>query len=80
MNYSTPGFLVLHYLPELAQTHVHPVGDAIQRSHPLSPLSPLALNLSHHQGLFPKSWLFASVGQRTGASSSASVLPVNIQG
>ena len=35
---STPGFPVLHHLPELAQTHVHWVGDAIQPSHPLSPL------------------------------------------
>ena len=38
--------------PELAQTHVHRVVDAIQPSHPLSSLSPLALNLSHHQDLF----------------------------
>ena len=35
---STPGFPVLHHLLELAQTHVHQVGDAIQPSHPLSPL------------------------------------------
>ena len=35
--YSTPGFPVLHYLPELAQTQVHAVGDAIQPSRPLSP-------------------------------------------
>ena len=33
MNCSTPGFPVLHYLPDLAQTHVHRVGDAIQPSH-----------------------------------------------
>ena len=26
---STPGFPVLHYLPEFAQTHIHGVGDAI---------------------------------------------------
>ena len=39
-------FPVLHYLPEFAQTHVHWVGDAIQPSHPLSPPSPSALNLS----------------------------------
>ena len=38
MDYSMPGFPVLHYLPEFAQTHVHWVGDAIQPSHPLSPL------------------------------------------
>ena len=41
MNCSTPGFPVHHQLPELAQTHVHWVGDAIQLSHPLS--SPLLL-------------------------------------
>ena len=35
MHYSTPGFPVLHYLPEFAQTYVHQVGDAIQPSHPL---------------------------------------------
>ena len=43
---------VLHYLLELAQTHVHRVGDAIQPSHPLSLPSLPALNLSHHQDLF----------------------------
>ena len=37
MDCSTPGFPVLHYLPEFVQTHVHWVGDAIQLSHPLSP-------------------------------------------
>ena len=39
-------------LPELAQTHVHWVGDAIQPPHLLSSPSPPALNLSQHQGLF----------------------------
>ena len=48
---STPGFPVLHYLPEFAQTHVHWVSDAIQSSHPLLP-SPFAFNLSQHHGLF----------------------------
>ena len=38
--------------PELAQTHVHQVSDAIQPSHLLLPPSPRALNLSQHQGLF----------------------------
>ena len=52
MECSTPGFPVLHHLPEFAQTHVHWVGDAIQLSHPLSSPSPPALNLSQHQGLF----------------------------
>ena len=52
MNCSMPGFPVLHYLPEFAQTHVHWICDAIQPSHPLSSPSPLALNLSQYQGLF----------------------------
>ena len=45
---------VLHHLPELPQTHVHPVRDAIQPSHPLSSPSPAAFNLSQHQGLFQR--------------------------
>ena len=49
---STPGFFVLHHLSEFAQTHVHWVDDAIQPSHPLSPPSFPALNLSQQQGLF----------------------------
>ena len=32
------GFPVHHLLPELAQTHFHRVGDAVQSSHPLSSL------------------------------------------
>ena len=52
MNCSLPGFLVFHCLPEFAQTHVHWVGDAIQPSYPLSPISSLAFNFSQHQGLF----------------------------
>ena len=49
---STPGLPVHHQLPELAQTHVHRVGDAIQPSRPLSSPSPPAFNLSQLQGLF----------------------------
>ena len=52
MDGSTPGLPVHHQLPELAQTYVHRVCDAIQPSHPLSSPSPPALNLSQHQGLF----------------------------
>ena len=52
MDCSTPGFPVHHQLLELAQTHVHRVGDAIQPSHPLSSPSSPAFNLSHHQGIF----------------------------
>ena len=49
---STPCLPVHHQLPELAQTHIHRVGDAIQPSYPLSSPSPPAFNLSQHQGLF----------------------------
>ena len=58
MDCSTPGFLVLHHLPESAQTHVHWIGDAIQPSHPLSPHSLPAFNLSQHQGL--SQWVSSS--------------------
>ena len=49
MNCSTPGLPVHHQLPEITQTHVHGVSDAIQPSHPLSSISPLAPNPSQHQ-------------------------------
>ena len=58
MECSTPGFPVHHQLLELAQSHVHRVGDAIQPSHPLLSPSPPALNLSQHQGLFK--WVSSS--------------------
>ena len=51
MDCSTPAFPVHHQLPELTQTHVHRVGDAIQPTHPLLSPSPSALNLLQHQGL-----------------------------
>ena len=65
---SMPGFPVLHSLPELAQTHVHWVSDAIHLSQPLSFPSPPAFSLSQHQGLFqgvssfnrrPEYWSFS---------------------
>ena len=52
MDCSTLGFPVFHCLQEFAQTQVCWVGDAIQPSHPLSPPSSPAFNLSQHQGLF----------------------------
>ena len=76
---STSGFPVHHQFPELAQTRVHQVGDAIQPSPPLSPTSPPTLNHSQHQGLssesplriwWTKHWSF----------SFSTVHQVNIQG
>ena len=78
MDCSLPGFPVQHQLPELIQTHVHWVGDAIQPSHPLLSPSPPAFNLSQHQGLFQ--WVSSSYrSQSIGASASASVLLMNVQ-
>ena len=79
MDCSKPGFLVIHYLLEFAQTHVHWNNDAIQPSHPLLSPSPPAFDFSQHQGSFLVSRLFTSGGQSIGASASASVLPVSIQ-
>ena len=65
---STPGFPVHHQLPELAQTHVHWVGDAIQPPHPLSSPSPPAFSLPQHRVFshesvlrirWPKDWSFS---------------------
>ena len=52
MNCSTLGLPIHHQLPEFTQTHVHPVSDAIQPSHPLLSPSPPAPNPSQHQSLF----------------------------
>ena len=52
MDCSTPGFPVLHHLPELVQTRAHWVSNAIQPTHPLSSPSPPAFNLPQHQDLF----------------------------
>ena len=52
MDCSMPGFPVHHQLPELAQTHMHQVSDAIQPSHPLLSPSLPTFNLSQHQVLF----------------------------
>ena len=79
MDCSTPGFPVLHCLPEFAQTHVHWVRDTTEPSHPLSPSSS-ALNPSQHQDLFQ--WVSSShqVAKILAFQLQASVLPVNIQG
>ena len=79
MDYSTPGFPVLHQLLELARAHVHWVGDAIQPSHPVILFSPCLQSFPASRS-FQMSQLFASGGQSLWASASASVLPLNIQG
>ena len=79
MDCSVPGSSVLHCLLECVQIHVHWVGDAVQPSHPLPPPSPFAFSLSQHHGLFQWVGLFASGGQSIGASTSVTILPMNIQ-
>ena len=58
MDWSMPGLLVHHQLPEFTQTYVHWVSDTIQPPHSLSSTSPPAFNLSQHQGLFK--WVSSS--------------------
>ena len=79
MNRSASGLPVHHKLPEFTQTHAPRVGDAIQPSHPLSSPSPPTPKSLPASGSFPMSQLFASGGQSTGVSASASVLPMNTQ-
>ena len=78
MDCSIPGFPVHHHLPELVQTYVHWVRDAIPPSHPVSPFSS-CLQSFPTSGSFLMNWLFASGGQSIAASASTSVLPMNIQ-
>ena len=59
MDCSKSDFPVHHQLPELTQTHVNWVDDAIQRSYPLLSPSPPTFNLSQHQGLFQ--WVSSSI-------------------
>ena len=68
MDCSTPGLPVHHQLPELAETHVHLIDDAIQPSYPLLSSSPPAFNLpsigvfSNESALHirqPKYWSFS---------------------
>ena len=79
MDCSTPGLPVHHQLPELAQTHVHWVGDAILTiSASVVPFSS-RLQSFPASGSFPMSQLFASGGQSIGVLASTSVLPMSIQ-
>ena len=78
MDCSTSGFSVLLYLPEFAQTHVHGVSDDPTISSSVVPFSSCPESFPA-SGSFPVSQLFTNGDQNTGASASASVLPMNIQ-
>ena len=78
MDSNMPGFPMHHQLLELTQAHVHWLGYAIKPSHPVFPFSS-CLQSFLISGSFPMSQFFPSGGQITGASTSASVFPVNIQ-
>ena len=65
---SKQGLPVHHQLPEFMQTHVHQLGDAIQPSHPLSPLLllppiPPSIRVFSNQSTlhmrWPKYWSFS---------------------
>ena len=73
---STPGFPVLHCLPEFAQIHVHWFNDGMSSS--VIPFSSCPQSFPA-SGAFPVNRLFAPGGQSTGASASASVVPLNIR-
>ena len=73
---SMPGLPVYHQLPELAQTRVHPVGDAIQPSHPVIPSPP---SIFPSIKVFSKESALRSGGQSIGVSASTSVFPMNTQ-
>ena len=79
LDYIALEFLVLHYLLEFAQTHVHWVDDAIKPSHPLLSPSPPAFNLCQHQGL--SKWVSSlnQVAKLLKLQLQPSVLPMNIQ-
>ena len=80
MDCSIPGFPVHHQLLELTQTHVHWVSDAIPTIS--SSVVPFFSRLQSFPASesFPMSQLFAWVGQSSGVSAWASVLPKKSQG
>ena len=79
MDWSVPGFPVLHYLLEFAQIHIHWVDNAIQPSRTLVTLFFSCPQSFPASGSLPMSQVFASHGQSIGTSVLASVLPVSIQ-
>ena len=75
MDCSSPGFPVHHQSPELTQTHVHQVGDAIQ---PPNPLLHFFYCLQSFPA-FPTTKFFTPGGHSTRVSALASLLPMNIE-
>ena len=77
MNCSMPGLPVHHQLPEITQTRIHRVSDAIQPiSSSVVPFSSCPQSLPASES-FPMSQLFAWGGQSIGVSTSSSFLPKN---
>jgi len=79
MDCSMPGFRVPSLSPRVC-SNSHPLS---QRCHPI--ISSSFVPFSYSQSFpvsesFPVSWLFILGGQSIGASTSTSVLPINIQG
>ena len=79
MDCSTPGFPALYHLPELAETHC-PLSWCCHPTIASSVVPFSCLQSFPAPGSFLMNWFFASGGQNIGASVSASVLPMNIQG
>ena len=79
MDCSTPGSSVLHHLPRV-WLNSWPLSQWCYLTTSSSAASfCFCLQSFPASGSFPMSWLLASGGQDTGASASASVLPMNIQ-
>ena len=79
MDCSTPGFSVLHYLLEFAETRPSSQWRYLTISSSAIPFS-FCFQSFPASGSFPMDQLFASGGQSSGASALASDLPMNIQG
>ena len=79
MDLSTSGFPVHHHLP--VREKLMPIKSVMPSNHLIlcHPFSSCPQSFPAW-GSFPKTWFFASSGQSIGASASASVLPMNIQG
>ena len=78
-DHRTPGFSILHYLPEFAQIPIHWVDNAIQPSHPLLFPSSTCFQSFPASGSLPMSQFFTSGCRSIEASTSAPDLPMNIQ-